>query len=133
MSAGGVSDDEVYASAEYQQYLVIFEDYAAFFYAREELVAARERQSLLAAPDEPLTYREAHRQYLLTPEWRERADAAKARFGGRCALCNAVGPLEAHHRTYERHRHELPEDLTALCADCHGAYHLWRRGGLAHG
>ena len=34
---------------------------------------------------------------------------------------------------YERVGHELPEDLTALCSDCHRAYHLWRSGAMTPG
>jgi 5-methylcytosine-specific restriction endonuclease McrA len=125
-----VNDEEVYASFKYAQYLVVLDDeYAAFYYAREEILAAREREALLAAT-QPLPYAEQYRQYRQTPEWRERADAAKARFGGRCALCNASDRLEAHHRTYERVGQELPDDLTALCADCHRAYHEWRIGRM---
>jgi hypothetical protein len=71
-----------------------------------------------------------YRQYLQTPEWRQRADAVKERFGWRCALCNSDKNLEAHHRTYQRVGTELPDDLIALCADCHGTYHRWRAGAL---
>ena len=121
-----VSDDEVYSSLEYQQYLLILdEEEHASYYAREELIAAREREAL-AHP--PLPYRDEYQAYLRTPEWRERAEAAKARFGYRCALCNSSTALEAHHRTYERIFDELPEDLTALSSDCHAAYHRWRIG-----
>lgn len=123
-----VSYSAVYQSLEYQQYLLILDDEEhAFYYAHAELVAERERQALLARGEalvEPPSYREQYRAYRETPEWRERAEAAKARFGGRCALCDAAGPLEAHHRTYANIYDEPPEDLTALCSDCHRAYHL---------
>ena len=67
-----------------------------------------------------------YREYLRTPEWRSRAEATYARFGGRCAVCNDVGELEAHHRTYERRGAETPGDLTALCPACHSLFHEWR-------
>lgn len=124
----GVSDDEVFFSIEYQQYLLILDEDAAFHYARAEIIAKLEREQLEAV--EPIPYREWYRQYLESPEWRERADATKARFSGRCALCNAEGSLEAHHRTYDHVGDERPEDLTALCSDCHRAYHRWRTGTL---
>ena len=42
--------------------------------------------------------------------------------GNRCRLCDR-GPPEAvltvHHRTYVRLGRELPQDLTALCLECH--------------
>lgn len=55
--------------------------------------------------------------------------------GGRCRTCNLPEPdvvLEVHHRTYERLGCELPEDLVALCQDCHGCITgLLRRRALA--
>ena len=116
---------EVYYSTEYQQYALIPDEEAAYHYAREEILAARERETA-AKTAAPLPYKTWYLQYLQTPEWRQRADAVKERFGGRCALCNSDKNLEAHHRTYERVGTELPDDLTALCADCHGTYHRWR-------
>lgn len=96
-----VSDLEVFSSIEYEQYLLILDEAAAFYYARDEIVATRQREASLAAA-EPVPYRDWYRQYLQSPEWRERAEATKARFGRRCALCNGTGDLEAHHRTYDR-------------------------------
>jgi hypothetical protein len=67
-----------------------------------------------------------YREYLATPEWHARAEATYKRFGGRCALCNAPGDLQAHHRTYERRGEEELDDLTALCPGCHALFHEWR-------
>ena len=65
-----------------------------------------------------------YKQYLFTPEWRERRAAAVMAANGRCQLCNEdARTFHVHHRTYERRGCELPSDLTALCADCHGKYH----------
>jgi hypothetical protein len=121
-----LTDAEVYYSLEYQQYALILDEAAALHYAREEILAARER-ARLEAPPLP-SFQEWYATYLQSAEWRQRADAAKARFGNRCALCNAERPLQAHHRTYERVGNELPDDLIALCADCHDGFHRWRRG-----
>lgn len=69
-------------------------------------------------------------EYLQTEEWRQRAEAAKARVGYRCQICNRASPrviLEVHHRTYERLGHEQPEDLTVLCRGCHELYESNRR------
>lgn len=60
--------------------------------------------------------------YIQSPEWKEKAEAAKKRAGYRCQICNRRGKLEAHHRTYERLGQELPEDITVLCDRCHGLY-----------
>lgn len=64
-----------------------------------------------------------YREYIQSPEWHERAEAAKERAGHRCRLCNIKGSLHAHHRTYERLGKELPEDITVLCDDCHAKFH----------
>jgi 5-methylcytosine-specific restriction endonuclease McrA len=66
-----------------------------------------------------------YQAYILSDAWRAKADAAKKRAGYRCMLCNSHRDevqLECHHRTYERLGHEEPEDLTVLCADCHGLF-----------
>lgn len=66
-----------------------------------------------------------YRQYILSAEWRKKAEEAKARAGNCCQICNrsrAEVQLEAHHRTYERLGNELPEDITVLCRDCHQLY-----------
>ncbi len=118
---------EVYDSIQYQQYALILDDAAAFHYAREEIMAERVREQL-PPEDDPRPLLPSYREYLQTDEWRARADAAKERAGNRCQLCNAAGPLEAHHRTYERRGKELPEDLVALCHDCHTGHHRWKRG-----
>lgn len=69
-----------------------------------------------------MEYKE-YRAYLQSPEWKEKAKAAKREAGGRCQLCNSRGPLHAHHRTYARLGNERPGDLTALCEYCHEAFH----------
>ncbi len=61
--------------------------------------------------------------YLQSPLWKERARLARERAGQKCQICNGRGPLEVHHRTYERLGHELPEDLTVLCRSCHSTFH----------
>ena len=74
-------------------------------------------------------------QYLQTPHWRMvRAQAIK-RAGGRCQFCNADGPLEVHHRTYERLGYERTGDVVALCPACHGALHrrLAKRANRTNG
>jgi len=64
-----------------------------------------------------------YEDYLQTPEWQIRRFAKLWMVGHRCQVCNSPGPLEVHHRTYERRGNELPEDLTALCEDCHSLFH----------
>ena len=64
-----------------------------------------------------------YKEYLQTPEWKERRQAAIERAGGRCQLCNSQGPFQVHHRTYDNRGCELPGDLTVLCKECHVKYH----------
>jgi hypothetical protein len=65
-----------------------------------------------------------HRQYIASDAWLTspaRYEALRSA-GFRCRICNAPSseiPLQAHHRTYQRLGAERPDDLTALCCDCH--------------
>ena len=63
-----------------------------------------------------------YQEYIQSPDWQNKADAAKARAGYRCQICNQTGKLEAHHRTYERLGEELDDDITVLCDKCHALY-----------
>lgn len=71
-----------------------------------------------------------YQEYLQTPEWREKAAKARARAGYRCQInAGHKGTLHVHHNTYDRCPHnELPEDLIALCDECHRIVH---ESGLA--
>lgn len=72
----------------------------------------------------------AYNDYIKTEEWRQRAEAAKARAGQRCQICNRPAPrvtLTVHHRTFERLGQEQPEDLTVLCRGCYELYEKNRR------
>ncbi len=66
-------------------------------------------------------------EYLRSSEWRTQAEACKRRAGYRCQICNGTQHLQAHHRTYDRLGHELPDDLTCLCDECHGLFSRHRR------
>lgn len=74
----------------------------------------------------------SYRQYIASDAWREspaRFEALRSA-GFRCRICNAPSsdiPLQAHHRTYERRGAERPDDLTALCRDCHHEVHNFLR------
>jgi hypothetical protein len=74
-----------------------------------------------AAPRDPYrtAWSEAYSRYMLSPEWRARRAIAIQAAGGRCRLCYSPVRLEAHHRTYLRFGHELPDDITVLCHGCH--------------
>jgi hypothetical protein len=95
----------------------------AFLFRKFILESARR---LLRERREGELQRMSYREYLRTPEWREKREATYARFDHRCAFCNSSGDLHAHHRTYERVGRELPDDLTAVYPSCHGVLHEWR-------
>ena len=71
-----------------------------------------------------------YKEYLQTPEWREKRRAAYRRADYRCQLCNASGTaMHAHHRCYEnRAKKDEEHDLIALCASCHERVHaiVWQ-------
>lgn len=68
-----------------------------------------------------LTYKE----FLRTPYWKAIAEKKKKDADYSCELCNSVGKLNVHHRTYERHGYErlFLKDLIVLCEDCHRKFH----------
>lgn len=69
--------------------------------------------------------------YLQTPHWQRVRREALTRAKGCCALCASKVKLEVHHRTYARRGRENPEDVIALCKNCHERFHdkLARAGG----
>ena len=65
-----------------------------------------------------------YRDYLQTPEWKERRQKHLLSADYRCQICNSVKqPLNVHHRTYERRGNEYYTDLIVLCRDCHVTFH----------
>jgi hypothetical protein len=78
------------------------------------------------------TGRPSYHTYLRSEAWSAKRQAAIRRAGGRCQLCNRSGPLEVHHRTYERLGHERDDDLIVLCRSCHQAFHDHRGMPISH-
>lgn len=64
-----------------------------------------------------------YEDYLKTPEWQAIRNVTIERANYRCQVCNAAGPLDVHHRTYERRGQEQPGDVIALCRQCHELFH----------
>lgn len=64
-----------------------------------------------------------YRAYLESGAWKARRAVALQEAGYRCQVCNREGPLDVHHRTYERLGAEAPQDLVVLCRDCHQLFH----------
>jgi len=62
--------------------------------------------------------------YLQTAEWKTLRRLKMESASHRCQVCNTdAGPLEVHHRTYERRGRERLDDLTVLCRRCHQSHH----------
>jgi hypothetical protein len=63
-------------------------------------------------------------QYLLTEHWHGMRREALAFARYRCTRCEREdGPLDVHHRTYDRKGQERPSDLLVLCRPCHAREH----------
>lgn len=71
-----------------------------------------------------------YRRYLRSDTWKQNRAPALARAGSLCEDCGARRGLEVHHRTYVHKGAERPEDLVALCPQCHKARHAGDRSGL---
>ena len=65
-----------------------------------------------------------YRDYLQTPEWKERSKRIMRKAGYRCQLCSAQGVrLNVHHNVYTRRGYEDDRDLITLCEKCHTIHH----------
>ena len=63
----------------------------------------------------------SYAEYLRTPAWQDVRRAALWAAGGRCRTCGSTRELVIHHRDYSSVGEETPDDVTVLCARCHGA------------
>ena len=67
-----------------------------------------------------------YKEYISSPEWKERAKELKEKIGYKCQLCGSVGDdhsLHVHHNNYKNPGHEEDNDLVVLCANCHAKFH----------
>lgn len=72
--------------------------------------------------DKPRPAGRFYDDYLASGEWRRRRYRALADASYTCADCGGRA-ITAHHVTYKRMGFEKPEDLVALCDDCHRRRH----------
>ena len=68
-------------------------------------------------------YRYNKHQYLISPEWKTKRKQALKAANYSCQLCKAETDLHVHHISYKNLFRENPEDLAALCSDCHTYIH----------
>ena len=68
-------------------------------------------------------YRYNKHQYLISPEWETKRKQALKAANYSCQLCKAETDLHVHHISYKNLFRENPEDLAALCSDCHTYVH----------
>lgn len=98
---------------------------------REKLTAARYNEERRAYQERLRELKTMpYRDYLQTPEWRERRAARLKAARYACQVCNARNILlNVHHRTYVRRGEEYARDLIVLCEGCHHLFH--QNGSLA--
>lgn len=60
-----------------------------------------------------------YQDYLALPWWDFVRTRTLRRANYRCELCQESQATEAHHTTYKRIGCEKPDDMVALCRDCH--------------
>lgn len=69
-----------------------------------------------------------YREYLRSPEWKQKRQQVIARAGNSCEQCGRASlNLEVHHLHYESLFDEDLDDLEALCKTCHIAADSDRR------
>lgn len=68
-------------------------------------------------------YRYNKYQYLISPEWKAKRKQALKAANYSCQRCKAETDLHVHHISYKNLFRENPEDLAALCPDCHTYIH----------
>lgn len=74
---------------------------------------------------------DSYEEYLLSPEWRAKANERKRLDGYQCRICESKERLECHHRTYDRLYDERIEDLTTLCHIHHWLVTAYENGLIA--
>lgn len=62
-------------------------------------------------------------EYIKSPKWKARADAARKWAEYKCQMDSATGRLSVHHNTYDNLGHEKDRDLIVLCRKCHEKFH----------
>ena len=64
-----------------------------------------------------------HKNYLLTPKWKEKRALVLKRCNGMCEGCQIKKAVIIHHLTYEHWGNEFLFELIGLCEDCNNRIH----------
>lgn len=83
-------------------------------------------------------YRQAYKEYINSPVWKERRERYFSTHEKVCRACGGGNRIHLHHQTYERFGAggEWDRDLVPLCFWCHQEVHKYhkkmkrRRGGM---
>lgn len=65
----------------------------------------------------------SYRSYIISPAWQQVRREYLHSVGWVCERCHNDWATQAHHLTYDNLGHEGPQDLMALCRQCHEDVH----------
>jgi hypothetical protein len=71
--------------------------------------------------DRPVNYD----SYIRSVQWKRVRGEYLKRVGWKCERCYTRQARYLHHLTYVNLGHEEPNDLMALCYECHESMHRW--------
>lgn len=61
--------------------------------------------------------------YIISPQWRTRRREHLELSDHWCEVCNQRPAIQVHHWTYEHLGNESPQELCAVCVQCHWRIH----------
>lgn len=66
-----------------------------------------------------------YKEFLQSDYWKDVRATVLKRDSDKCSICNHIGGIDVHHRTYANHgsEHLHLEDLVSLCHNCHQLFH----------
>ena len=68
----------------------------------------------------------SYKTYLKSSLWTRRKNNYFQKYGKRCEACDSSSYITLHHAIYrDNYGDEPDEEVFAMCATCHGAFHKW--------
>lgn len=74
-----------------------------------------------------IAFFEIYDVYLKSSHWITKRMMIMECAGYMCEMCHQAKATEVHHLTYKNVGDELPEDLVAICHNCHETHHTMKR------